>query len=224
MNRFKINRLPALAAAVILVLALCGCGARTASSSSGAVSSAASSSAQTQSSSSNGSATPSSSAEGTSSGGRSEGAASAASSAKTGKNESGASASSAPKSANSSAAPSKPAAKYVTLTIDATKGGDGVVASSKRVEICEGDTVYSVLKSYCDKNNIILAASKSGKGVYVSAIDGVAQFDNGPQSGWIYSVDGVFSQQDCNSYKLKGGENIKWVYTTDLGKSEGSVK
>lgn len=84
--------------------------------------------------------------------------------------------------------------------------------------------MYSVLKSYCSKNNIMLYASKSGNGVYVSAIDGMAETDYGPQSGWLYSVDGVFSQQDCNSYKLKGGENIKWIYTTDNGKSERNGK
>ncbi len=69
-----------------------------------------------------------------------------------------------------------------------------------------------------------MASQMSGKGEYISAIDGVAQFDCGAQSGWIYSVSGVFPQNDCNSYKLSGGENIKWIYTTDLGKSEEQSK
>lgn len=109
---------------------------------------------------------------------------------------------------------------YVTLTIDATKDDDGIIANEKSVGINPGDTVYSVLKRYCDANNISLSAEKTGFNIYISAINGDAQFDNGSQSGWIYSVNGTFSSQGCNSYKLHGGENIKWVYTTDLGKSE----
>lgn len=114
--------------------------------------------------------------------------------------------------------PAKAAA--VTLTIDATKGGDGVVTNSKSVALTLGDTVYSLLRRYCSSNGILLAAQKSGDGMYVSAIDGVAQFDNGPQSGWIYSVDGAFPQTGCDSYKLKSGDVIRWVYTVDLGKTE----
>ena len=114
--------------------------------------------------------------------------------------------------------------KHVTLTIDATKGNDGVVASAKQVGINAGDTVYAVLKRYCSNNKILIAAQKTGNGMYVSSIDGIAQFDCGSQSGWIFSVGGAFAQKDCNSYKLSGGENIKWVYTIDLGKSEEKSK
>lgn len=112
------------------------------------------------------------------------------------------------------------AAKTVTLTIDAAKGNDGVVVSGKQVSITAGDTVFSILKRYCDSNKILLSAHKSGNGEYVSSIDGVAEFDNGSQSGWLYSVSGTFPSVDCNSYKLSGGETVKWVYTLDNGKTE----
>jgi hypothetical protein len=110
--------------------------------------------------------------------------------------------------------------KFVTLTIDATKGNDGVVLNGKKVGITAGETVYSLLKRYCMQNKILIAETKTGNGIYVSAIDGIAQFDCGSQSGWIYSVGGIFPQKDCNSYKLNGGEAVKWIYTIDLGKSE----
>lgn len=219
MNRFKIKSLPLLAAALILLLGLGGCTARNSSSpvSGAAVSAVLPSSAPSSSLPSDEPTSQASSAARASSDTES-------SSHWVGEKRGSASSAAPKKQSGSSAAPSKPAAKYVTLTIDATKGGDGVVVSGKRVEIEAGETVYEVLKDYCGKNNILLSASKIGKGVYVSSIDGVAQFDNGPQSGWIYSVDGTFTQQDCNSYKLKGGETIKWVYTLDLGISEGSPR
>jgi hypothetical protein len=124
----------------------------------------------------------------------------------------------------SAKAPAKTTVKSITLTIDARKGDDGVVANGKKVTIKAGSTVYAVLKSYCAGHKLLLAAQKTGNGIYVSSIDGVAQFDFGSGSGWIYSVGGVFPQKDCNSYKLKGGEKVRWVYTTDLGKSEGASK
>lgn len=114
------------------------------------------------------------------------------------------------------ASPAPQFSKYITLTIDASKGGDGVVASGRQVGINAGDSVYTALKRYCDANKIILSGSSN----YVSAIDGVAEFDNGSQSGWIYSVNGTFAQVGCNSYKLNGGENVKWIYTIDDGKTE----
>lgn len=118
----------------------------------------------------------------------------------------------------------KTAAKSIMLTIDGRKGDDGIVANGKKVTIKAGSTVYAVLKSYCAGHKILIASQKTGNGMYVSAIDGIAQFDFGSGSGWIYSVNGVFPQKDCNSYKLKGGEKVRWVFTTDLGKSEGAKK
>lgn len=115
--------------------------------------------------------------------------------------------------------------KYIALTIDASKGEkDGVIANGKRVGINAGETVYAVLKRYCDNNKILIASQKTGNGMYVSAIDGVAQFDHGSGSGWIYSVGGKFPSKDCGSCKLSGGEKVKWIYTLDLGKTEGKSK
>lgn len=113
-----------------------------------------------------------------------------------------------------------PASKHITLTIDATKGNDGVVANAKQVNIISGDTVYSALNRYCSSNNILLSAHRTGTSMYISAIDGVAEFNFGPQSGWIYCVNGKFPSYGCSSYKLNGGENVKFIYTVDDGKTE----
>ncbi len=121
---------------------------------------------------------------------------------------------------SSSAAPTS---KFITLTIDATKGNDGIVTKNKQVVINSTDTVFTVLKRYCDSNKILISAQKTGNGEYVSSIDGVAQFDNGAESGWLYSVNGKFPSVDCNSYKLSSGETVKWIYTTDDGKTEENI-
>lgn len=122
--------------------------------------------------------------------------------------------SSTPVSSEPSSAPRF--SKHITLTIDASKGGDGVAANSKQVGINAGDSVYTVLKRYCDANKIMVAGSSN----YVSAIDGVSEFDHGSGSGWIYCVNGTFPQIGCGAYKLNGGESVKWIYTVDYGKTE----
>ena len=56
-----------------------------------------------------------------------------------------------------------------------------------------------------------------GTSTYVSSINGLAEFDCGSGSGWMYSVDGVYPNKACGKYTLSGGERIVWVYTCDLG-------
>ena len=67
------------------------------------------------------------------------------------------------------------------------------------------------------------------QGKYVSAIMGpkgewLKEFDNGPDSGWMYVVNGTHPQvslQDCN---VSNGDEIIWHYTDDYTQEEGSEK
>lgn len=112
--------------------------------------------------------------------------------------------------------------KYVVLTIDASKANDGIVANNVKVEYNAGDTVYTILKRYCDEKGIKYKIKKSS-GAYVSMIDGVEEFNFGAGSGWLYSVDGKFLSLSCDKAPVKQGSIVRWVYTTDLGKSEGAT-
>lgn len=133
-------------------------------------------------------------------------------------------ASEASKSASSSVSkapstPSKtqaPAAQTVTLTIDASKAGSGRLIDGASVTISGGDTVFAVLSRACAQKKI--AVSESGG--YVSAIDGIAQFDHGDASGWLYSVNGSFPGDACTSHPIKNGDRVVWVYTLDDGATE----
>lgn len=116
------------------------------------------------------------------------------------------------------------AKKFVILTIDATKGDDGIVANKAKVDFKSGDTAYTVLKRYCDKNHIDYNAKNSSGSVYISRIDNLAESNAGPSSGWIYSINGKFDSQPCNKATVKPGDTVRWVYTIDLGKSEGATR
>lgn len=90
-----------------------------------------------------------------------------------------------------------------------------MVASGVRVPLQSGDSVYSVLARTCKAKKILLAARNTAYGEYVSAIDGVAEFDKGGSSGWTYRVNGTYPDYSCDKYKPKPGDKIEWIYTTD---------
>lgn len=78
--------------------------------------------------------------------------------------------------------------------------------SGKSITVQSGDSVYSILKRS--------GASVSGSSSYVKGINGLYEFDKGPQSGWKYSVNGSTPSVGCGSYKVKAGDNIRWYYVT----------
>lgn len=78
--------------------------------------------------------------------------------------------------------------------------------SGKSITVQSGDSVYSILKRS--------GASVSGSSSYVKGINGLYEFDKGPQSGWKYSVNGSTPGVGCGSYKVKAGDNIRWYYVT----------
>ena len=49
-------------------------------------------------------------------------------------------------------------------------------------------------------------------GMYVAAINGLAERDHGPQSGWVYSVNGVQPNYTSGAYVLHDGDSVVWTY------------
>lgn len=107
----------------------------------------------------------------------------------------------------------------VTLSISAKTIGKGYFIDGKEVEINQGDTVADVLRAAVGEMNLKIRGS--GTSLYVSSmrLDGewLGEFDHGPKSGWMYSVNGQFPDYSSGQYELTGGEQIEWHYTIDLG-------
>ena len=78
--------------------------------------------------------------------------------------------------------------------------------SGKAVALQGGDTAYSILTRS--------GASVSGSGSYVKGINGLFEFDKGPQSGWKYSVNGYTPNVGAGSYGVGAGDSISWYYVT----------
>lgn len=86
--------------------------------------------------------------------------------------------------------------------------------------IIEGsDTAFSMLQKTGLSYNY--NSHTSYEGVYVSAIEGLAEFDGGPESGWMYRVNGNFPSFSSSLYKVKSGDYVEWLYTRDLGRDVG---
>jgi len=112
-----------------------------------------------------------------------------------------------------------PKSKVVSVSV---KGDSkrGMILPPKEVDFENGDTAYSVLLRAMGSSKV--QARGSGNSIYVTAIDGLAEFDRGPKSGWIYKVNGVYQDGSSGTYYLHEGDQIEWIYTLDLGETEGA--
>ena len=94
---------------------------------------------------------------------------------------------------------------------------------SATVSFTAGESVFDVLQRAMKEAGIPLEFTSVP--VYGSAyFEGIAnlyEFDCGPLSGWVYSVNGVFPNYGCSKYTLKDGDQVLWQYTCDLGADVG---
>lgn len=80
--------------------------------------------------------------------------------------------------------------------------------SGKSVSLQGGDTAYSVLK----QSGASVSAEKSQYGLYVKGINGRFEFDEGPASGWKYSVNGSTPSKAADKCGISKGDVVKWYY------------
>lgn len=121
--------------------------------------------------------------------------------------------------------PEKPATKeIVTFSIKGDPSvvpNGGVILSATDMEVSDGDTVYSLLERICNYNGIALDATKDGTGAFINAIDGIACFDNGPMSGWIFAVNDELPSGDSADCRVKNGDVVVWYYACDVNNGIG---
>lgn len=96
---------------------------------------------------------------------------------------------------------------------------DDAVIFSKTVGFDSGESVYDILRRICDENSIQMEASYTPafNSYYIEGINNLYEFDCGQGSGWMYSVNGVFPNYGCSSYKPVNNDKIAFRYTCELG-------
>ena len=106
------------------------------------------------------------------------------------------------------------------------RGGLTTWASESGVEADTAETVWDVLQRVAKKHNITFTASDNNSyhTVYISAVNGLGEFDNGKNSGWMYTVNGTHPEVGVAAKYLKDGDNIVLHYTDDYDYEEGGNK
>ena len=102
---------------------------------------------------------------------------------------------------------------------------DGTILPKTPVSFAQGDNAFEVLKTACEAAGIQLEYSYTPafESYYIEGIGHLYEFDCGPESGWMYSVNGQFPSYGCSAYKLQNGDDIVWSYTcSGLGRDVGA--
>ena len=99
---------------------------------------------------------------------------------------------------------------------------NGIILQNMKVEFSEGDTVFDILVKVTRKKGIHMEYRGSGSNTYIEGINNLYEFDGGSNSGWMYSVNGVYPNYGVGAYKVKSSDVIKFNYTCNLGADLGS--
>lgn len=104
---------------------------------------------------------------------------------------------------------SSTASSAVTVSVSvSSSAADGRVSGSAHPTFKKGATAYDALCA----TGLSVSTKSSQYGLYVSAIGGLAEFEYGGKSGWMYSVNGSAPNVSCGKYVLKDGDSVSWYY------------
>lgn len=104
---------------------------------------------------------------------------------------------------------SSAASSTVTVSVSvSSSAADGRVSGSAHPTFKKGATAYDALCA----TDLSVSTKSSQYGLYVSAIGGLAEFEYGGKSGWMYSVNGSAPNVSCGKYVLKDGDTVSWYY------------
>lgn len=98
-----------------------------------------------------------------------------------------------------------------SITVKFSIIGDKNIISKRSVTVPKGSTVKYLTEMMLNNNGI----GYTTNGIYISEINGLAEFDKGPNSGWMYRCNGYIADISYASKVLTSGDVIQWFYTED---------
>ena len=101
---------------------------------------------------------------------------------------------------------------------------NGVILAVTEVEFTGGESVFDVFRKCLreEKIHFEYVDASAYDSVYIEGIGNIYEYDCGPQSGWMYSVNGIYPGLGCSAYTLADGDVIVFNYTCDLGADLGA--
>ena len=93
-----------------------------------------------------------------------------------------------------------------------------------KVGFLTGATAFDVTSFACNIQNQVVDFKGAGGTVYIAGIGSFYERDYGPDSGWLYSINGDYklANKSCGAYVVKENDEISWVYTKNRGLDVGA--
>lgn len=100
---------------------------------------------------------------------------------------------------------------------------DGWLLAPVECSFEAGESVFDLLyrETRARKIHMEYVQTPAYGSAYIEGIGNLYEFDGGPQSGWMFSVNGEFPNYGCSKVVLEDGDRVEWVYTCDLGLDVG---
>ena len=115
--------------------------------------------------------------------------------------------------------PGEPGSKNIVASLTVSPDGVNEWLTATGYTLAEGSTAYTLITKALEAagmscvgadKNYITAVSKNGTTL--------ANLDKGPNSGWLYSVNGTVPNVGIQDYVLKNGDSVKLYYVEDWTK------
>lgn len=102
---------------------------------------------------------------------------------------------------------------FVSIRKDTVNKEDPIIFEGD-VNVKENATVLDAVILVTKQNRLQLSYVPG----YISSIDSLAEFSYGNESGWMFAVNGEFSNKSCSEKTLKEGDELYFLYSTNMGK------
>ena len=111
-------------------------------------------------------------------------------------------------------------AEWISVAVS-IEPGSGSAWYSGSVRVAEGATVEQALETAAAQVGLILNIKDGYLRAVIRSGVTLGQYDEGPNSGWLYKVNGKAPNVGIADYPLNGGETVTVYYTADYTKESG---
>ena len=108
-------------------------------------------------------------------------------------------------------------AEWISVAVS-IEPGSGSAWYSGSVRVAKGATVEQALETAAAQAGLILNIKDGYLRAVIRSGVTLGQYDEGPNSGWLYKVDGKAPNVGIADYRLNGGETVTVYYTADYTK------
>ncbi len=102
---------------------------------------------------------------------------------------------------------------------------NGLLFARQPVTFYAGESVFDVLQRITMENRIHMESrfTPAYNSAYICGIGNLYEFDCGPESGWMYCVNGWYPNYGVSRYVLQDQDEVQFNYTCDLGRDLGGT-